>query len=141
MLKPDEKWTVPFGRLDRPPYNVISYVTKSDSSTTPCVQKNSVTFTQAKTNYRNRTEMSAKKNIQLLPPARPYAFNVQFKDRPPDVPSIFRKAANCIKILIGFTSNVLLTVASLLDMGAGQNLIIKGFLQAWRESTTLIRSL
>lgn len=88
------------------------------------IRKSSSFTTIAVNNDRNiKPELSAKTNILIPPRTEPYDFHIQFDDDLHVVASFFRKATNWLNILMGVTSNALLTVASLLHMGSGPNLI------------------
>lgn len=62
--------TVAFAPSDRQPEDIVSCVTKSDSSITPCMRRISVTFIHTKTDSQNKTDETAKTNIWLPPPSR-----------------------------------------------------------------------
>lgn len=65
---------------------------------------------------------------------------MQLKDGPHDVVYFFRKPTFPVQISIDGTSNVLLTVAILLDTGASLNLTNKESLQsAWKEAIEPIK--
>lgn len=73
---------------------------------------------------------------------RPYVFIVQLHYGRQDVASFFRKLTNQDKYSIGGTSNGLLTVSSLLYMGARPNIINMDFLlPTWKESIKSIKLL
>lgn len=74
------------------------------------------------------TDVIAKTNIALPPPGGPYDFNVYFDHDLHDVAFSFCKATYLVKINIFVMFNTLITVESLLDMGAGLNLIDNDFL-------------
>lgn len=66
--------------------------------------------------------------------------NVQLDNGPYDIGSFFRRVSYRVKMSIGVRSNALLTVASLLHMGTGRNLINTDFLpQAWKDTIKWIQ--
>lgn len=60
--------------------DVLSYVTQSGLSTSPCTQKGSVTKIQMESNSQNKTEAITRTNILVPPPTGPCVFNVSFHD-------------------------------------------------------------
>lgn len=97
-------------------------------SIAPRTQRSSVKFIQAKNDLQKKKDEMAKPQARLLPLTGQYVFIVQFDDGPHDIAPFFCKQTYCLRIWIVFTSNALLTVVSLLDMGAGPNLIKMDFL-------------
>lgn len=76
---------------------------------------------------QNKTDVITKTNIWLPPVTRRYISSVHFENSPREVASFVRKQTYHVKISINCTANDLLTVARLLDMIAGLNLIDKDF--------------
>lgn len=132
--------TVTLAPLDRPHNAAISHVTQRNSPIKPCVERGTMAFIKTKKDPQNRTEASAKKNIWLLPPTGPYLFDAQSDDGPHDLSSFYRKLTYLVKVSVCISSNALLTVANLSDMGGSPNSINKDFLlSAWEKSVKMIK--
>lgn len=112
-----------------------------DSSITRRTQRGSITIIQTETDSQKTSQAFVKINIRLPPPTRPYVFDVQLDDSPPNIASFFCKPIYRVKTPIGFTLNALLTLESSQDTGASPNIIDKVFLTpAWEESVKEMES-
>lgn len=88
----------------------------------------SVKFIQTKSESHKKTYKTKNTNVKPLPLAGTYDFNARLDDGPHCLASLIRKPSYWVQISIGFRSGALLTVANILYMGAGPNLINKEFL-------------
>lgn len=135
--------TVALTPFEGPPDAVISYLTKSNSLSMLHMQKSRVKFIATNTHKKNKLDPSVRTNIPLLTPTGQYFFTVQFDNDndPTDIVSFFCKEIYLVKNLIVITSNLLQTVVSLLDTGAGPVLINKVLLSpSWMEAVRSIQS-
>lgn len=87
-----------------------------------------------------KPDTSAKISIQIPPPTRHYVFNVLFDNDLHDMKSLFYKAAYRVNNSIGALSNFLIAIESVLNIGAGPNMINEAFLRpAWKGSVKSIQ--
>lgn len=133
-LETKVKRTVPFTLSISPTDDVVSYLTQSNLSITPCMKRTSVTSIQTNTDSKNAWDVISEPNISASPPTGLHGFAVQFDNGTHNVESFSCKPTYPVKILNGVMWSVLLTLANFLHTGSGNNLINNNFPSGtWKE--------
>lgn len=88
----------------------------------------SVAIVEASVDLIKKTDASGSEQSPSTPLHGPYAMTIQRDDGPYDVASFFCKVTFGVRISVSISSNAMLTADSLIDTGAGPNIIGTDFL-------------